>query len=405
MNTSGLEKSVAWKSYKPSATFEASDSSGYSGTKTFEQAIIPAQPGAQAIPPLSFSYFDPGTGKYVTKHTEPIAINVAAADPSKSTALVTAVSESNRDTRTPSPSASALGSSAPQVHASPIASLHPLVLRPWFLVGNVTMLAALAIVTVARRVASRRARDPQRRASRSRRGIRACTRSRKWTSPSERPTRPGSSSPRAISCNSASPPSGASPANEVTATAISERLNGKRRKPPVLLPHSRRSRLLRPPLHGRRAPPMARRGEATTPMHSNPMTDPENPQHPAPENPEKLQPPKEPTSLEILRRRAAARRRHDPTKTAMNRARRSLLIASCTPPASSPRLRCQPPYPPPPPASSHKRNRKPPPATPETSAILAYERAQWLAPNDKAIATQLSATRQEAGVVAPVQSQ
>jgi len=67
VSVAGLGKAAAWKSYKPSAKFEPTDNAGFAGTKTFEQAVIPVKAGAQEIPALSFSYFDPGIGKYVTK--------------------------------------------------------------------------------------------------------------------------------------------------------------------------------------------------------------------------------------------------------------------------------------------------------------------------------------------------
>ena len=72
-----LTKSHDWKSYKPVARFAPADSIGSEGTKTFEQAVVPLQAGHLKIPPLSFSYFDPETAKYVTRTTTPLAIDVA----------------------------------------------------------------------------------------------------------------------------------------------------------------------------------------------------------------------------------------------------------------------------------------------------------------------------------------
>ncbi|MEO6787958.1 MAG: BatD family protein, partial [Chthoniobacteraceae bacterium] len=43
VTTNGLPASAAWKSYKPSARFEPADSSATSGTKTFEQSIVPVK--------------------------------------------------------------------------------------------------------------------------------------------------------------------------------------------------------------------------------------------------------------------------------------------------------------------------------------------------------------------------
>jgi hypothetical protein len=55
-----------WKTYVPSSKINFIDESHTQGEKTFHQAIIPQKNGTLALPPASFSYFDPGTKKYVT---------------------------------------------------------------------------------------------------------------------------------------------------------------------------------------------------------------------------------------------------------------------------------------------------------------------------------------------------
>jgi len=72
-----VEKSAAWKTYKPSAKFEPGDSAGFSGTKNFEQALVPTQAGQLEIPALTFSYFDPAQKQYVTRMTPPVNVEVA----------------------------------------------------------------------------------------------------------------------------------------------------------------------------------------------------------------------------------------------------------------------------------------------------------------------------------------
>jgi len=69
----------------------------------------------------------------------------------------------------------------------------------------------------------------------------------------------------------------------------------------------------------------------------------------------------------------------------------------------SPQARSTPPIPLAPPTSSRKANTEAAANRPGP-AILAYERAQWLAPNDKTIAAQLAATREQAGVAAPART-
>jgi hypothetical protein len=75
-----VESNGAWKTYKPGAKFEPSDSDGFSGTKNFEQALVPTQAGKQVIPSLAFSYFDPEQKQYVIRTTAPINVEVGGTD-------------------------------------------------------------------------------------------------------------------------------------------------------------------------------------------------------------------------------------------------------------------------------------------------------------------------------------
>ena len=81
-----IESSGAWKTYKPSAKFQAADSAGYSGTKIIEQSLVPTLSGKLEIPALAFSYFDPEQKKYVTKTTPPLKVEVAPGQLANSTA-------------------------------------------------------------------------------------------------------------------------------------------------------------------------------------------------------------------------------------------------------------------------------------------------------------------------------
>jgi hypothetical protein len=74
-----LETGPEWKTYEPKSNFSSTDPTGYRGEKTFEQPIIASQPGAQTIPPLSFSYFNPGTHQYETAHSSPLPVTVSPA--------------------------------------------------------------------------------------------------------------------------------------------------------------------------------------------------------------------------------------------------------------------------------------------------------------------------------------
>lgn len=152
-----LNSSAEWKSYKPVARFAPADSVGTEGTKTFEQAVVPLQAGHLQIPPLSFSFFDPATAKYVTRTTLPIAIEVAPAAPGRVTAAPVA-----------NPSAVAPTGNADRPEFAPnrvepghfTATLQPLFLQPWFLIANSLTWVGLAAVFYAIRRHARRVRDP-----------------------------------------------------------------------------------------------------------------------------------------------------------------------------------------------------------------------------------------------------
>ena len=74
-----LDTGSEWKTYEPKSTFSSTDPTGFRGEKIFEQPLIASQPGAQTIPPLSFSYFDPATHQYETAHSSPLPVTVSPA--------------------------------------------------------------------------------------------------------------------------------------------------------------------------------------------------------------------------------------------------------------------------------------------------------------------------------------
>jgi len=86
VNSPMLHDVGAWKTYSATAKFQPGDEIGYRGEKTFEQPIIAMQPGAQAVPALSFSWFDPNTRQYVNAKTSPLAIAITPASAQSSPA-------------------------------------------------------------------------------------------------------------------------------------------------------------------------------------------------------------------------------------------------------------------------------------------------------------------------------
>jgi hypothetical protein len=156
VTTNGLVSSAAWKGYKPNSRFEPAESDGFADTKVFEQAIVPTQSGSSVIPALSFSYFDPDARIYVTKTTSPIPIEIA---PGNTTAAAPATTTPATATATPH---SANGLMPDPLENGRPSSLHPVVLAPWFFIGNAWMVTVTSIGLLARRWRQKRANDPER---------------------------------------------------------------------------------------------------------------------------------------------------------------------------------------------------------------------------------------------------
>jgi hypothetical protein len=76
VNTRMLHDVAHFKTYAPTAAFQPVDELGYRGEKTFSQPVIAMQPGVQALPALSFSWFDPATGHYAEAHNAPLHLAV-----------------------------------------------------------------------------------------------------------------------------------------------------------------------------------------------------------------------------------------------------------------------------------------------------------------------------------------
>src|SRR5262249_45508014 len=155
VTTAGLMKSPDWKTYKPNGKFTANDSAGIEGEKTFEQSIVPTKAGAQEIPALNFSYFDPEAQRYVTKNAAPIGIDVAQGNASTPIAASAPVADA------PKPNNDGL---APDqvVTGRTVSSLRPLVLTLWFITLNVVMIKAIVVGAAFRWLRQRRVNDPQR---------------------------------------------------------------------------------------------------------------------------------------------------------------------------------------------------------------------------------------------------
>lgn len=150
-----VEKSDAWKTYKPSVKFEPGDSAGYSGAKNFEQALVPTKAGRLEIPALAFNYFDPEKKQYVTRTTSPVSVEIA---PGQTTTATTVPAKP-----TPPIADSAASDLAPNQLTSGHfnATLQPWFTNPWIVAAAFlpSVLALFAGLLLRRR--QRLARDPK----------------------------------------------------------------------------------------------------------------------------------------------------------------------------------------------------------------------------------------------------
>jgi hypothetical protein len=67
-----------FKRYEPKVTSASSvQGDRLRGEKIWDYVVIPLAPGAQSIPPITFSFFDPKAGEYRTLSSDPIPVQVA----------------------------------------------------------------------------------------------------------------------------------------------------------------------------------------------------------------------------------------------------------------------------------------------------------------------------------------
>jgi hypothetical protein len=78
----------ALKSYKdtPQENIQASGN-GYSGEKVFRTALVPLKEGDYTLPPIALNFFDVSSGRYQTRLTDPISINVQPSKDKDDTAI------------------------------------------------------------------------------------------------------------------------------------------------------------------------------------------------------------------------------------------------------------------------------------------------------------------------------
>jgi hypothetical protein len=158
VNSDGLHDSPQWRAYHTESKMTADDDTGRQGFKTFTQPVVPRQAGQLTLPGVSFSYFDPESGRYVTRETQPISVTVT---PNAASGLAAATLHA-ANTASGGPDNAAGDTLAPDVAVTGryAATLVPLVWQRWFIGATLApVLLMLAAVTMIRRQ-QRRAGDP-----------------------------------------------------------------------------------------------------------------------------------------------------------------------------------------------------------------------------------------------------
>lgn len=133
-----------FKVYAPNSHVDAADPLGLSGTKTFEQVVIPQKQEIAALPPFHFSFFDPNARTYRTLSgpAVPLAVHAASALPT-----IPTVRQNQQATVTNDE----IVHIKPYLAVSPVAGA-PLLQKPWFVAMQaIPLVTWLSLLFVRRR--------------------------------------------------------------------------------------------------------------------------------------------------------------------------------------------------------------------------------------------------------------
>jgi len=143
-----LSDAEQWKAYKANSTFSPEDVIGFKGKKIFEQALIPQDERAKAIPSFNFTYFDTKKGDYVTIKTPeiPLTINRAKDEPRRYVQVDSIDDEKTADNDEEKPTVTDEDGFAPiSVILGDSSSLTPVWQQKWFIVINAISIALILI--------------------------------------------------------------------------------------------------------------------------------------------------------------------------------------------------------------------------------------------------------------------
>jgi hypothetical protein len=149
-----LPEQPSWhdfKTYPPTTKVETTDQLGLQGTKTFEQIVTPQNADIKALPPITFSFFDPEVKAYrtLTQPATPLVVR-----PGGTTVAPTILASAQaRQENSPPPTQDIVPN---KQRLGTIAQIGPpLALQTWFLVlQGLPMLAFVSAVVIRRRAES-----------------------------------------------------------------------------------------------------------------------------------------------------------------------------------------------------------------------------------------------------------
>jgi hypothetical protein len=139
--------------YPPNSKIEGADPFGLSGTKRFEQVVIPQKQEIAALPPFQFSYFDPNQRSYRTLSGPAVPLIV------RPTAALASLPGVNPTRPTPTNS-DEIVRIKPYLGMSPVSG-SPLVQRPWFVAAQSVPVLAWASLLAMRKRKEALAKNPR----------------------------------------------------------------------------------------------------------------------------------------------------------------------------------------------------------------------------------------------------
>ncbi|HTD68667.1 MAG TPA: BatD family protein, partial [Candidatus Limnocylindria bacterium] len=143
-----------FKTYPPTSQIEGADADNISGTKSFEQVVVPERGGIKALPAFAFSFFDPEQKTFRTLTSAAIPLNVGAASGGAS-AMPSLPGASNA-----APAQPAFDLAHIKPYLGPAATGPLLITRPWFLGLQALPFAAWAALFAWRKHRERLENDP-----------------------------------------------------------------------------------------------------------------------------------------------------------------------------------------------------------------------------------------------------